>query len=513
MNVPVATSPAVAARILSVLHVEDSEDDAILVLHELAEGGFSVSSHRVETARDMQAALERDSWNLVISDFKLPRFSAMEALEVLRVSGSRLPCIVVSGAIGEEAAVALMKAGASDFVMKQRLSRLGPAVERTLREADTRRAHRIAIEAQQQSEARFEAIAAHLPGVVFQAILYPDADVRLAYVSNGCRAVLGVDASTLMANPKLLLEMIVPEDRASFWQARQATVTQLLPRNWEGRIRLGADCNIKWINLRAGSRRLDSGGILSEGIITNITESKLAQESMRRSREQLRQLAIHVDKVKEQERAHIAREIHDDLGGTLLATKIDLACIRSRLPPEREDLLEKTSSMEALLDSAIATSTRISRRLRPLVLDHGITAAIEWQAREFAKRMGIPCNYACPAEDIGLPSDLATALFRVFQETLTNIAKHAGARCVDVALEETEGEVRLTVQDDGCGITPADMQKPGSYGLRGMRERVDSLGGRLKIAGDTIGTSVEVRIPIGQGLPREAPADGHDVQY
>jgi two-component system sensor histidine kinase UhpB len=489
---------------LRILHVEDSEDDATLIQAELSAGGFSVASHRVETAAQMRAALAGDGWDLVISDFNLPEFSAMGALEILRTSNPDLPCIVVSGAIGEEAAVALMKAGASDFVMKQRLSRMAPAVERTLREAQMRREHRSTVEELQESEDRFRALSAHLPVVVFQTILYPDGSIDPAYVSEGCRAVLGVEPSAWIRNGNLLAELVISEDRPSFLRTGVEAATRLTSRNWEGRIRVGPERDLKWINLRAGIRRLPSGVVMSEGIITNVTESKLAEEALRASRQRLRALSGHVENIKEEERGHIAREIHDDLGGTLAAAKIDLAWLRNRLPADQPALAEKADAMQALMNHAIEATGRISRRLRPLVLDYGIAAAVEWQINEFRKRMGIVCEFLCPQEEIPLEPELATALFRIFQETLTNIAKHAAATRVDVALEDNGDLVLLTVVDDGCGVSPEDIQKSGSYGIRGMRERAEFLGGEIAIIPvEHGGTRVRVLVPARRPMVRE----------
>lgn len=495
-------------RLLRVLLVEDNEDDAHVMLATLAAGGFSVVSKRVETAEQLREAAEQDAWDLILSDYSLPRFSALEALETLRHMEVHAPLVLVTGAIGEESAVAVIKAGANDLVMKQSLHRLLPVVERALREQESLRQYQLAVEALNESEARFQAIAANLPGVVFQSILYADGTADFAYVSEGSQLVLGVPADALMANPGIMLDMILPEDRPSFIEGRIRTATQLVARNWEGRVRVPNAGDIKWVNLRASVRKLPSGVVLSDGIISNITESKLAQEAIQESQHQLRQLASHVEKVKEMERGHMAREIHDDLGGTLTAAKIDLAWIRSRLPAGQPALLDKVNAMDGLLDYAIAATQRIARSLRPLVLDYGVAAAIEWQIKEFRKRMGIPCEFFCAQEEIVLDADLSTALFRIFQETLTNVAKHAGARRVEVALEDNGDEVLLIVTDDGRGIDPADMQKNQSYGIRGIRERTGALGGTVEITGAPgTGTRVRVCLPAKRPPARQADAE------
>jgi signal transduction histidine kinase len=316
-----------------------------------------------------------------------------------------------------------------------------------------------------ESEAPFRAIADNLPAVVFQALLHQSGAVDLAYVSEGSHLVLGIGAEVLMSHPEMILDMILPEDRESFAATRLRLLRQPAALNWEGRIRFGTNEQaIKCVNLCTSARKL--------------------------------QLASHIERVKELERGHVAREIHDDLGGTLTAAKIDLAWIRSRLDPGQTALAEKTDALEGLLDSAIETTGRISRSLRPPVLDHGVVAAIEWQVKEFHKRMGIACDFICAREDIVLDQEYSTALFRIFQETLTNIAKHAGASHVDISLNDDGNEVLLTVIDDGRGIDANDMHKSGSYGIRGMRERAGFLGGTIDISGASgSGTQVRVRLP------------------
>ncbi len=483
--------------VLKTLLIEDSADDADFILANLTDGGLAIESLRVETEEQLRDALEFTSWDLILSDFNLPRFSAVEALEILANAGQHAPMIVVSGAIGEESAAAVIRAGASDLVTKQSIHRLVPVIVRNLREQEARRQYELAIAALSESEARFQAITDNLPGVVFQALLHADGSADYAYVSEGCQMVLGVSAETLMARPETMIAMIVPEDRPGFIASRQRSAKQMVPGNWEGRIRFGTNArDSKWINLRARVRKLPSGAVISDGIISNINDSKLAQQAIENQRQQLRQLASHVERVKEEERTHIAREIHDDLGGTLTAAKIDLAWIHNRLRPDQPELAEKAVGMQSLLDSAIETTGRVSRSLRPSVLDYGVTAAIEWQVKEFRKRMGITCDFVCSPDDIELDPEFSTALFRIFQETLTNIAKHAAASHVAISIEDDGSAVLLSVIDDGKGMHMEDAKKLGSYGIRGMRERAEFLGGTIDISGSPgAGTQVRVLLP------------------
>jgi signal transduction histidine kinase len=212
----------------------------------------------------------------------------------------------------------------------------------------------------------------------------------------------------------------------------------------------------------------------------------------------LRALAARVQSVQEEEQRRIAREIHDELGQALTALKMDLSWMMNRLPADGGPLLEKTRSMAAQIDGMVHSVRELAARLRPEALDElGLPAAIKWQAREFQLRAGIRCNVSVPAVDLVLDQERATALFRIFQELLTNVARHAAATKVDVTLRQAEGSLLLEVTDDGCGIAETKIRSPSSLGLLGMRERAAPFGGRLEIGPRRgKGTSVRVLIPV-----------------
>jgi len=342
-------------------------------------------------------------------------------------------------------------------------------------------AQRAAEQALQGSQARLRAIAANTPGLVYQFQRHADGRVAFPYLSDGCQALLGVAAERLRADSGLFLPLILADDRASYLASMAASAADLKTWNWEGRIWIEAWKDIKWINLRATPRALNDGLVQWEGIMTNITDSKLEQAEIRRSRAQLAELSAHVERVKEQERTRIAREIHDDLGGNLTAIKMALALLARRLPADNPPLAEKAAYLDALVDRTIESVHRIAGDLRPGVLDFGIVTAIGWQAQEFEKQLGIPCRFTSAVGELDLDADQAIALFRIFQEALTNVGKHAGASRVDVRLTQGDGGVRLEIADDGCGIAPTDRLKPHSFGIRGMAERASALGGSLAI--------------------------------
>jgi two-component system sensor histidine kinase UhpB len=231
--------------------------------------------------------------------------------------------------------------------------------------------------------------------------------------------------------------------------------------------------------------------------IRDITERKQAEEERQRSFDQLRALAAHLQSVREEERKRVAREIHDQLGQALTAIKIDLSSWVRELPASGKPIANKTSAILSLVDESIQTVRRIATELRPGILDDlGLVAAIEWAGEEFQARTGTSCRLHLPTDDIEVNSEQATATFRIFQEALTNVARHADATAVEVRLAGEGGKLLLEVNDNGKGISEDQLRASESLGILGMRERAMLLGGELSISRlPGAGTAVRVQIP------------------
>lgn len=228
-------------------------------------------------------------------------------------------------------------------------------------------------------------------------------------------------------------------------------------------------------------------------------EQQEAEARIRSSEDQLRRLQTHVQKVREEERVILAREIHDDLGQALTALKIDISWLRKRGgsvdPPAVQDRLD---AMSKILDEAMNTVHHVVSELRPTILDDlGLGEAIEWQTEEFHRRTGVFCEVAVSDDEGDLSPEQSTVLFRIFQEGLTNVARHSGATLVKVSLDIESNRAILTIGDNGRGIRSEEIESPFSYGLLGMRERACSLGGELEITGDAgSGTQLKVSVPV-----------------
>ncbi|MGO9379178.1 MAG: ATP-binding protein [Dissulfurispiraceae bacterium] len=361
------TDSLITTSLLQILHLEDDPLDAELVRSTLDGDGIACKIFRVETRHDFVTAIERGGFDIIFADYSLPAFDGISALAIARIRRPFIPFIFVSGAMGEELAIETLKSGATDYVLKSRISRLIPSVRRALDEAKER------------------------------------------------------------------------------------------------------------------------------------SDRRKAVKELRHSREQLRNLAEHLQTVREEERTWIAREIHDELGQALTAFKMDLSMMEKKIASNQDigTLRELVKTDIGLVDTTIQTVKRLCSQLRPALLDHlGLGAALEWQAEEFQKRNAIECKVDLVPSDITVDEKYSTSLFRIFQESLTNVLRHAEATKVTATLSDEGDSIILEIADNGVGITKENLSKNNSFGLLGMRERVQICNGEVRITGSQgVGTTITVIIP------------------
>lgn len=350
---------------LRVLHVEDSEVDHELITLQLQRGGLRADLHRVETVAEFQRLLWAQDWDLILSDYRLPGFTGLDALAILRGSGKLIPFIILSGEIGEDTAVDAMRQGASDYLLKDKMARLAPAIERALQTAEAQRA-------------------------------------------------------------------------------------------------------------RARS------------------EFELAQ-----SREQLSLLAQHLQSSIERERTAMAREIHDEVGGALTALKFDLAWMERNA--QQETVVRRAHQAKELLDHALSTTQRLMLNLRPAILDQGLMPALQWLCQGFRERNEVACQLLGPDDALMLPQEIALTAFRIVQEALTNVSKHAQATEVRVDVVCAADLLSIEIHDNGKGWDAADLAKPRSFGLRGLKERALTVDGWLDLSTGEGGSSVILSVPLAPG--------------
>jgi len=440
----------------------------------------------------LRAALRMQSWDAVLHCLNHAGCTPQAALKTLHDRNLETPLIIIADPADQRAAMKALRGGAHDVVFTDRLARLPAAVEREVKEASQRADHRAALEMLHDSEARFRALASNLPGLVF--ILQRDARGQFGflYVSEGSMRLLGIAPHELRGNAQRFFASLMDSDRQALLAALEESAHSGHALLWEGRLKEG-----RWIDLRSLPQRNDDGTVVWTGIATDVSRTKHTEAALRESRAQLAELSFHLEAAKEEERERIARDIHDELGSILVRLKIEAALLASKLPAE---LAGKARSIENLLDQAMGTASRVARQLRPGILkEFGLAAAIECQAEDFAHSTGITCRAQC---DEGIETDAETslALFRIVQEALTNIAKHAHASLAVVRLKRENGNIVLEIRDNGRGIAECDLDKPKSFGLRGIRERVQSLEGAFQIcSAEQGGTLLILKVPARRG--------------
>ncbi len=371
-------------RPLRLLHLEDSEIDHELAMAQLRRAGMAVETLRVDSEADYLRALA-EPWDVVVSDYNLPGFSGLYALEVLKTRGLDTPFVLVSGEIGEDMAVEAMRNGASDYLLKDNLARLEPALQHAIEAAEMRRAR------------------------------------------------------------------------------------------------------------------------------------ERADRELNLSKQRLQELAQHLQTSVEMERAAIAREIHDDVGGSLTALKFDLAWVARHTEDER--LRSRLNNALETVTAAIEASQRIMHNLRPAILEQGLVAALQWMAGRFERRTGVVCTLRIPSSALEplqhLPTGVPLVAYRTAQEALTNVTKHAQATRVEIDLALAGGVLSLEVSDNGRGLSPGDLAKARSFGIRGLHERAHTVGGWVDLSSGPGGTTLILSVPMDQApamQPESLPVVHPDPQ-
>ncbi len=460
------------SRPLRVLMVEDSERDAALVLRELRRGGYTPVFQRVDTAAAMEAALAEQAWDIIIADHAMPYFSAPAALTVMQELGLDLPFIIVSGTIGEEVAVAAMKAGAHDYLMKDQLARLSAAVERELREAAVRRERRRSAEL----APRLSRILDASPHEIY---VVDAATLRVAQVNQGARRSLGYAPEEL---ERLTLRAVLTEFGDAEFAAlleplrtgeRDEVVVETVHRRKDGATYP--------VEVRLYLSRAESPPVVV-AIAQDITERKQAESA--------------VLTIRQAERQRIARDLHD----VVLHDLVDvLQGLRVHQVQERDGALRSELAHE------IDALGRAVRQLRNAIYDLQLGEAEQQPFRQSLEALVEPHRQLAPGCEIEvvvdqgfpavLPPLVQVELLRIVQEALTNARRHAAARHIRVTAGRAGDEISVVVADDGRGFEPV-LPDDGA-GLRGMQQRAAALGGTLAIHSQPgQGTRITARAPL-----------------
>lgn len=387
---------------LRVLLIEPSDTDARGTLDTLAAAGYVVEHRRVCDIASVSAPMLDEGFDVVLcSDAPDTRY-CLAVLKVMQQNDIDTPFLLLSHELDSQVVIRAMREGAHDYLLKHELNRLVPAIEHNLREARIRADHRKAQSELIENQARLHAFISDLPGMAYQLQLGNDGSVAFTYVSEGCQALLGIAPQELRSDAGQFAAFLHSDDRAGYQNSMLESAQNLSFWNWEGRVLAPPAQEIKWINLRCSPRQR-SDGVQWEGIMLNITQSKQAEAKLHHSQERLRELSSHIHDVREQERIAIAREVHDDLGSLLTATKLEIAWLAGRLE-EQPELAKKAKAIEALIDRCTHSASTISRSLRPSELDtFGLTVAIESEAQGFSQRTGIACTFDNSNDGVVVP--------------------------------------------------------------------------------------------------------------
>jgi two-component system sensor histidine kinase UhpB len=482
---------------IRVLIVEDDTVDRLACRRAITKDpGYDFVLFEAATGREGLRLAASHKPDCILLDYQLPDLNGLEFLsEMAGETGViPIPVMLLTGADSAVVAAAAMKRGAWDYLGKdvdgKYLELLPSAIQRMLHE-------RQLTEAKRQAEAKFRSLVEQIEAITYMAALGEPGS--MLYISPQI-GKLGFSTEEWLADPDLHARQIHPEDREQAMQAignSRSTGDSL--RHAYRLITCSGD--VLWFRDEAKAVTDESGRkLFLQGILVDITQNKLAEQALRQSQAELRQLAGHLESIKEAERKRIAQEIHDELGGLLTGIKAYVSvylerAARAGTPPD--PLLVDAAN---LADTGFQAVRRVITDLRPSVLDQlGVWAALEWYAGQVEKRSGLRCACSIDASTAAMEigPERSTMLFRVVQEALTNAVRHAEASRASIRAAFEDGALTVEVQDDGKGMDTARQFNRESWGIVGMHERARYFGGELTITGKAgQGTSVTLRLPM-----------------
>lgn len=484
---------------IRLLIVEDDLVDRMACRRALAADSDHVFEvFEADTGQDGLALAAAQRPDGILLDYHLPDVTGLEFLTRLASDAgtAAIPVMMLTGADSATVAAESMRRGARDYLVKdvegRYLGVLSTAVQRMLREQRLENDKR-------QIEAKFRTLVEQIQAITYIAAL--DGQGALLYISPQIR-MLGYAPAEWLGTPDLHARQMHPDDRALALEAINRSRCAGTPLRSEYRL-LTRSGETLWFRDEAEVVTDDAGRhLFMQGILVDITRSKLAEQALLSTQVELRKLAAHQEAIKEGERKRIAQEVHDELGGLLTGINayISVAIERAALAGAQPDPLLIDAAR--LAKEGLATVRKVITDLRPSVLDQlGVWAALEWYAEQVGQRAGLDCTCSIDTALLALELDpeRSTMLFRIVQEALTNVVRHAEAARVRVTVACQDGRLLVQVQDDGKGIDPARMNNKQSWGIRGMLERARHFHGEISITGNPgHGTTLSLALPLEQ---------------
>lgn len=473
-------------RKLQLLLCEDDEMDAALIIRQLEKENFEIEWERVDNADALSDALTQRAWDIILSDFNIPGFGGAQALAIVKKSGFDIPFILISGTIGEETAVRMMKKGASDFLMKGNLQRLGEAVKRELEEFRIRKAKQEAESIIRANEEKYRAV---IDNSLYAIFLAPPA---------GCIQESNAAATAMFGYSR---EEFTRLDRHTLFDTTDEDIqAKIIERDEKGKAKG------EFTGIRKNGERFPCeiasvlfhdihGKQIGCSMIADISARRNAEQRLRNTLDEMQQLSQHLKDAREDERKFIAREIHDEIGQLATAIQLQLYMLKLKSADLSEPCLEKINRSMELSDMMISSVRRIATSIRPIALDErNLNDALQWQCEQMQENHQINCLFTKDFDDSKLTPEAKTEFFRICQESMTNVLRHAQASQVEVSIKEQGENIHLLIKDNGKGFDTN--RKTTHLGLIGLRERAYSLKGELNLTtGLGLGTMIEVIVP------------------
>jgi len=464
---------------LKILHLEDSVNDAELVARSLKRSDLACEIKLVSDKNGFEDALQNYHPDLILSDHTMPQFNSLEALQLVKSAKEEIPFILVTGTVSEEFAVACIEHGVDDYILKSNLIRLPNAIRHAMNEKE-------ALNKLRTSEERYRQIVE----TAQEGIWMFNRDFETIFANRKMCDILEYSQEEMMG--KTHSWFIDEGSKLMVIRAIQSNVSE----NTEFRCITKSGRQI-WLQISTSplvDRNKEFIGML--GMVTDVTDQKEAHEKLVRSEVQIRNFAKYLNQTMEEVSSRIAREIHDELGQQLAGIKMALASLKKT--GDQASREEKIDGIVADVDGTIQSVRKIATELRPGILDSlGLIPSIEWMVNEFQRKAGIRCVTDIEVKEQKFDKDISICFFRVCQESLTNISKHAQASEVKVKVYQNEKELLLVISDNGKGMAEEKLENPFSMGLLGMRERASIIGGDLQIISrENEGTTVQLKVSI-----------------
>jgi two-component system sensor histidine kinase UhpB len=484
---------------LNILFIEDSPDDVELLLFELREGGIEPEWKRIDTADSLKKALLKQEWDIIISDYAMPGFTGLEALSIVKQQEIFTPFIIVSGTIGEETAVATMRAGASDYLMKTKLARLVPAIERELREAENRKKSKKEKEKfitdLMEREEKYRTLTQNLNVGVYRST--PGENGIFVEVNPAFLKIFEFRSKDELESYKAVDFYSNPLDRNNI---EEKLLSKEFLINEEVKLRKKDGTRFS-ASISATAAKDESGKIIHyDGIIEDVTEEKQVREEILTYQSNLKSLANELVVTEEEAKRSYAITLHDTIGQLLIALKYKISELNRKIEKsEHKKLISETSN---ILQDAINETRNITYELSPPVLyELGLVSAISWKLDEIEKSNKIKTSLTDQSKSYDLDEKEQIIIYRSINELLQNVIKHSKAESVNVSFKLLPNNFRITIKDNGVGFnldaTKAKAISQKKFGLFSIMERIRYFGGELNInAVPDIGTEAVINLPI-----------------